>query len=647
MCTAYVLSPHPLNPLPDSPPNLIHCGHAEQCGGCPLIGLAYGEQLTRKSERVARAVARYESLRQAHTEPVVPAQPITGYRTRAKLVVGAGSPGRPGRSASLGLFAKGGGHRVVDIPGCQVLAPALVRVAERLRERIRAAQTESSPLAPFVPQGSGSGCLRAVDLREVAVADDDPHVLVTFVVERARMSDIAALERAAAELMRACPEVVGVAANFHEGDAPQILGGQTTPLAGVTSSPDRIGPSVHFATFGSFVQAHRGQAARVHALLAEAVLTSGPASGAGHRAARVLDLYGGSGAIALGLAAAGAKVALVESFAPAVAQAKAAARAGQVQVDAECAGAARALRRMCDDREQFDAAVVNPPRRGVDPTAREWLARLGPEVIAYVSCDPDTLARDLDHFTRLGYGVRSLRPFDMIPLTDEVETVALLRRGEPTTPPVMYANNEVLIVDKGPHEPTTPQGEYAGSLLDRARRLPGARDAVPVHRLDIGTSGLVLLARHRDHVAKWQAVLSSADARKIYLAAVRGIVPHKGAIARALREEGKLVAAKTRYRRLAVVAGHSLLRVTPEQGRTHQIRRHLSFIGHGVLGDDRYGHAPTNRYFEEKAGLDRAFLHCHRLELVHPDTKQPLVVEAPLPGDLLAVIERMGGSWPG
>jgi 23S rRNA (uracil1939-C5)-methyltransferase len=604
--------------------------------------LPYGEQLMQKSDRVARAVARYESLGRATAEPIVPARPITGYRTRAKLIVGPGSPGRRGQPAGLGLFAKGGGHRVVDIPGCKVLAPSLARVAEVLRDRIRVAQTEGSALAPFEPEGSG--CLRALDLREVAVADDDPHVLVTFVVDRARMTDIAPLERAAAELMRACPEVVGVAANFHEGDAPQILGGQTTPLVGVTSSADRIGPSVHFATFGSFVQAHRGQAAQIHALLAEAILTHDATSG--DRPVRVLDLYGGSGAIALGLAAAGAKVALVESFAPAVSQARAAARAGELAVVAECAAAARALQRMCEEGERFDAAVVNPPRRGVDPTSREWLARLGPEVIAYVSCDPETLARDLDHFARLGFAVRSLHPFDMIPLTEEVETVALLRRGEPTTPPVLYANNEVLIVDKSPHEPTTPQGEYAGSLLDRARRIPGAEDAVPVHRLDIGTSGLVLLARHRSHVAKWQAVLSSADAHKIYLAAVRGIVPTKGAIARALREEGKLVPARTKYRRLAVVAGHSLLRVTPEQGRTHQIRRHLSFIGHGVLGDDRYGHAPTNRYFEEKAGLDRAFLHCHRLELVHPDTKEPLVVEAPLPGDLRAVIERMGSCWP-
>jgi 23S rRNA (uracil1939-C5)-methyltransferase len=109
-----------------------------------------------------------------------------------------------------------------------------------------------------------------------------------------------------------------------------------------------------------------------------------------------------------------------------------------------------------------------------------------------------------------------------------------------------------------------------------------------------------------------------------------------------------LYPARTRYRRLAVASGHSVLRVIPEQGRTHQIRRHLAAIGHPVLGDDRYGHGPTNRFFEEKNGLDRAFLHCVRLEIDLPGSGElghgpRLIVEAPLPGDLRAVLERTSG----
>ncbi|HVH47464.1 MAG TPA: pseudouridine synthase, partial [Labilithrix sp.] len=291
----------------------------------------------------------------------------------------------------------------------------------------------------------------------------------------------------------------------------------------------------------------------------------------------------------------------------------------------------------------FDAAVVNPPRRGMSPLARELLTALDVPVVAYVSCDPDTLARDLDHFTRLGYGITTLRPLDMIPLTDEVETIALLRRTGVTTPKVMWEDEEILIVEKGAHEPTTQQGEYVSSLITRARKLPGASEAVPVHRIDVGTSGLVMLVKKPELVAKWQAVLAADSARKIYVAGARGVTPSKGAIARDLREDGKMYPARTRYRRLAVASGHSVLRVVPEQGRTHQIRRHLASIGHPVLGDDRYGHAPTNRFFEEKNALDRTFIHCVRLEFMHPRTQQRLIIEAPLPGDLRAVLERTSG----
>jgi 23S rRNA (uracil1939-C5)-methyltransferase len=260
-----------------------------------------------------------------------------------------------------------------------------------------------------------------------------------------------------------------------------------------------------------------------------------------------------------------------------------------------------------------------------------------------VSCDPETLARDLDHLARLGYAATALKPLDMIPLTDEVETVAVLRRSGMPAPRILYEDSEILVVDKAPHEPTTPQGEYAGSLLARVRRLSGAENAVALQRLDVGTSGLVSFARKPELVARWERVLSAQTARKIYVAGARGVAPNKGAITRELREDGKPMPARTRYRRLAIAAGHSVLRVVPEQGRLHQIRRHLAAIGHPIIGDDRYGHTLTNRYFEEKNGLDRTFLHCVRLEIDHPETGAHLIVESPLPGDLRAVLERTSG----
>jgi 23S rRNA (uracil1939-C5)-methyltransferase len=611
-----------------SPPALrVTCEHAERCGGCPLIGLPYADQLVLKRGRVVQGARRYPALELVHTERVLPAHPLVGYRIRAKLIVAPG--------AKVGLFAKGGGHQIIDIPKCRVLAPALARVAAYLRRRMES-EHSGGAFDPFDPTGPGS--LRAVDLRE-ARNDGVTRVLVTFVVQLPRQADLSAWVIAAEDMMRELPDVVGVAANLHTGDSPQVLGSHTVPLAGVSSTPDRIGRSVHLATFGSFVQVHRGQAERVQRLLAAAVASLNPSG----RAPRVLDLYGGSGGIALGLAAAGASVRLVESFAPATAQARQAAREQSLDVDVHCSDVATALRSFYERAEHFDAAVVNPPRRGMSPQARESLARLAPSLVAYVSCDPETLARDLDHFSRLGYDTTSLRPLDMIPLTDEVETIAVLRRGGIPVPRVAYENDEVIVVDKSAHEPTMPQGEYASSLLTRARRLPGAQNAVAVHRLDVGTSGLVVLTRRPEHLAKWKRTIFAPTTRTIYAAGVRGVTPSKGTVTRDLREEGAPHPARTRYRRFTIASGHSILRVVPDRERTHQIRRHLASIGHPVLGDVRYGHGLTNRHFEEKRGLDRTFLHLVRLEFDDPDTATRVVVESPLPGDLCSVLERIIG----
>jgi 23S rRNA (uracil1939-C5)-methyltransferase len=618
----------------------VSCEHADRCGGCPVIALPYGEQLAMKRGRVVQSAGRYQTLELVYTEPVQPAEPITEYRTRAKLIVGPGG--------KLGLYAKGGGHQVVDIPRCRVVSPVISAVATMLRARIVTddRMEPKGPLAPYdsaVP-ATASGALRAVDLREVHSdassgegAEDVARILVTLVIQRDRAPDRSALEEIARSLAEEEPRIAGVAVNFHDGDSPQILGGETSVVYGAASAPDRIGRAVHEATYGSFVQAHRGQAERVHSIVGELF-------GVGRQPApKVLDLYGGSGAIALALADGGADVHMVESFAPAVANVEEAARRAKLTVRAEASDVATALRRLSDQRAQFDSAVANPPRRGMSPLARELLARLEVPLVAYVSCDPDTLARDLDHFTRLGYGITTLRPLDMIPLTDEVETIALLRRSGLPTPRVAWEDEEILIVEKGAHEPTAPQGEYGSSLIARARRLPGASEAVPVHRIDVGTSGLVMLAKNPSVAAKWQSVLGSEASRKIYVAGARGVTPSKGAITRELREDGKMYPARTRYRRLAVASGHSVLRVIPEYGRTHQIRRHLAAIGHPILGDDRYGHAPTNRFFEEKNALDRTFLHCVRLEFIHPRTQQRLIVEAPMPGDLRSVLERTSG----
>ncbi len=608
-------------------PNVVSCDHAEPCGGCPLIALTYAEQLAHKGRRVEETCARYQTF-DAQVDAVLGAEAITGYRTRAKLVVGAG-----GR---IGLFAKGGTHQLVDIPGCRVLSAPIARVVDLLRTTTLAAERSGGIMAPSA--STAHGALRAIDVRDIqppgGAAATATAILLTLVLERRRVHDLDRFREAATELMAKEPSIRGVAASLHDGESPQILGDELVVLAGVTSLVDRVGLSSHHASHGAFVQAHRDQTGKVHRILTEAIGALGPAP-------RVLDLYGGAGAISMALGKMGAQVHLVEAFAPAVEQARAAAREQNIELTAEAENALVALRALAAAKRPFEAVVANPPRRGMSPLVRELIAVLGPSRIAYVSCDPDTLVRDLDHFARLGYRAGALRPIDMIPLTEEVESVTILERGEATLPRVLHEEADILVVEKSAHEPTVPQGEYLSSLMTRVRRLPNAERATPVHRLDVGTSGLVLFVRTPESAPMWA---NGASCRRVYLAAVRGVPPMKGAVTRDLRENGVRYPARTRYRRLAALGGHGMIRAVPEVPRTHQVRRHLAAAGHPILGDDRYGHGPTNRYFEERHTLDRTFLHCVRLELTHPQSGARLVVEAPLPGDLCTVLHRLGGS---
>ncbi len=649
------------------PSTLINCEHAVECAGCPLIHLDYAQQLGNKRARVVTATSHYPALELLYTRPVTPAEPMVGYRGRAKLIV---SP-----EGRVGLYARAGNHEVVDIPHCRVLAPALAEVAAVLRGLIASPPAEARTLLlPYNP--FGGGVLRAVDLREVRLATPSPFlspepsaegegpselkeaaregerigVLCTFVLQRDRSPSRDELKEAARALRPFLPRVVGIAANFHDADAPQILGPDTLPLDGATRAQDRIGQTYHLATFGSFVQAHREQAARVHQMIVREIGSldlEGPQTVVPPERARVLDLYGGSGAISIALASANNAVVMVESFAPAANNARTAAESQQIKgLEVRTGDVSEVVGAMVDAGEVFDAVVMNPPRRGVSPAARESVALLGAPLLIYISCDPDTLARDLDHFSRLGYTASELVPFDMIPLTEEVETVCVLRRSPPPPPRILYDDEDIIVVDKGPHEPVKPDdGEYGSSLLNRCARLPAAIDThlEPVHRLDAGTSGLCMLARNEAAFQLWSQALI-ANGRLIYLAAAKGVTPAKGAITRDLREAGRAFPARTRYRRLAIASGHSILRVIPDGGRTHQIRRHLAAIGHPIIGDERYGHLPTNRYFEEKHGLDRSFLHLVRIEVTHPRTGARLLIESTLPGDLRSAIERATGG---
>ena len=248
---------------------------------------------------------------------------------------------------------------------------------------------------------------------------------------------------------------------------------------------------------------------------------------------------------------------------------------------------------------------------------------------------------------RASYKVRAgdridVDPADPAPLAAEAEAIPLS---------ILYEDNDLVAIDKpagmvvhagaGVHS-----GTVVNALLHRFAALSGVGGALRpgiVHRLDRFTSGVLLAAKNDAAHRALAAQFSGRKVEKVYLALVHGMVKaESGRIERPItrdprhrtRMTARLLrgrAAWTEYRVLRRFAKLTLLEVRIGTGRTHQIRVHLSSIGHPVVGDTLYG-APAR--VEDRPLLGRYFLHAHRIRFHQPSTGAEIAVESPLPQEL-------------
>lgn len=229
---------------------------------------------------------------------------------------------------------------------------------------------------------------------------------------------------------------------------------------------------------------------------------------------------------------------------------------------------------------------------------------------------------------------------------------------------VLYRDAGLLAVDK-PSGLLVHRGWAKDErvAVDLAAELVGGR-VWPLHRLDRGTSGVLLFARNAELARELSARFEAGEIKKRYLALVRGVVgPEDQLIDHGLRRHdpktGKLrkkpkdgseperLDARTHVRGLgsAAVERYSLVEARPETGRTHQIRRHLKHISHPIIGDVRYGKGAHNRWFREQLGLHRLALHAYELRLRHPqgrEDERELSIVAPLPAELASAAHELG-----
>jgi 23S rRNA pseudouridine955/2504/2580 synthase len=224
---------------------------------------------------------------------------------------------------------------------------------------------------------------------------------------------------------------------------------------------------------------------------------------------------------------------------------------------------------------------------------------------------------------------------------------------------ILFEDARLLVVDKPSGVASHGGSGISFGAIETLRALRPNQSLELVHRLDRDTSGVLVVAKKRSALSELQALMredAGAGLRKRYLALLAGRMPdgvmsvdaplHVG-----LRQGGERhvqvdPAGKpslSHFRVLERRGGQSYCEVRIETGRTHQIRAHARHIGHPVAGDDKYGEPDVNRRLRDQAGLRRLFLHAASLEFALDAGKTPYVLNAPLPAELVAVLDRLGG----
>jgi 23S rRNA pseudouridine955/2504/2580 synthase len=219
---------------------------------------------------------------------------------------------------------------------------------------------------------------------------------------------------------------------------------------------------------------------------------------------------------------------------------------------------------------------------------------------------------------------------------------------------VIFEDSRVLVIDKPAGLAVHGGSSVSLGCIEALRILrPAAKDLELAHRLDRGTSGVLLLAKRRSALRTLHALLREGQVDKRYLALVQGGWPDATSeidaplVTRRVGGEARVKVdadgkeAQSSFRVLEHYGKTAtLLEVSIATGRTHQIRVHAAHVGHPVAGDDRYGDRDFNAYLTS-FGLKRMFLHAHALSFTWPETGEPFSASAPLPEDLRAVLTAL------
>lgn len=378
----------------------LPCPNAKKCGGCQLSNLTYEEQLHMKQAKLIRMLGRY-----GHVEEIIGMEHPTHYRNKIQ----AAFRSKSGKVVS-GVYQSSSRH-IIEVEDCMLEDACAAPILKTLRKLCVNFKIKPYDLV------TGKGFLRHVLIRR---GFQSGQIMVVLVTAPGEFKSARSLTN---ELLRRHPEITTVVWNVNSSNTPLMLGSKSEVLYGEGYITDKLCGLDFRISPRSFYQVNPVQTEVLYAKVKEYATLTGKE--------KVIDAYCGTGTIGLTLADSASQVMGVEVNRDAVADAISnAALNGVTNTTFVCADAGDFMVDMARRGEPADVVITDPPRAGCSRAFLQSLLTLSPARIVYVSCNPETLARDLYTLTKGGYKVQKIQPVDLFPYTSHCETVVLLSKGK-------------------------------------------------------------------------------------------------------------------------------------------------------------------------------------------------------------------------
>lgn len=377
------------------------CPHYRKCSGCQLQNMPYPRQLRWKQARCEILLKRF-----GRVLPILGMEDPLRYRHKVQSAFGEGRDKKP-----LHGVYQSSTHAIVPAEDClteTACAGPILRDIEALCRRFG--------VHPWNFRAR-KGILRHVLIRKGFATGQIMVVLVCTSPSLPRRQEFAA------ELLRLHPEITTLVLNVNRDYEGLMLGEEETVLFGPGYIEDTLCGLTFRISSRSFYQVNPSQAQRLYQAALEMAALTGTET--------VVDAYCGTGTIGLSAAAKAGRVIGVELSAAAVKDAEENARHNCIKNAVFHQGdAGKFLLSMAREGQRADVVFLDPPRGGSSPEFLSALCRMSPSRVVYISCNPETLARDLQFLSRRGWKARRIRPVDMFPFTSHVECAVLLTRKE-------------------------------------------------------------------------------------------------------------------------------------------------------------------------------------------------------------------------